>query len=863
MICRLSSRAGLCIGGLLLASFLACSLPPVVEQRIVQEPLDPPIIGVQVHIHGRAVLRNLLIVVHSDDRPLEYVVEAPPAAESAARSAAAGPPAGGSWVLREHAGRGPIIRCELASDQPSGQARLTFSADVALPALTVYSGVQAPFQPMRRSSGLQAMACTASGPSAVPCDMLFNTPDDIAVMIDRPWTCRRNALRMHIAARPGMQRAEISLTSVRNLLRTTFGLRAEQMSVLNPVPGAAPAGWTDVLTDEKSRHQAAARNATWLSVNLADLGADQVWCKATTRPADNASAAGSIRFLPLPGRAVGADFKQRVEKIQGIVGRIRERGTNYNWQHAKELLASTLEDSWAHGLLQTGHPGPLVLAAPLTLEHAKMYVSLLGLTGQAVMLGDDLTALPAERLDLIRRLLPVTPIDSVDLFSRGLPDRWLLSLADEQPAVSNGWERPWTSGWVVGLFNWTQEPRLDQLVLEELIPDFALCSAESAGGPLRPVAVWDLWANRLVAVTRDSVAVPVAPTSCRLLSIRPLAKAYPSILSAGRQVIAPGRELRAVQWDEADLSFAGPASLRADEPYELRFLVPEGPQSFEIAEVSAGTESVVTRRQGPVRVVTLQSDAPRSIQWSVRFVQSAQPIQPPSAPHNLRTEQNTRGVLLEWYGLEAATSYRIYRDDELLAETHLPAWQDRHCRYGRQYTYSVASVDWAGRESARSSRLSHQTPQPASTNLTELVPLVAEQEHAGLAADVSVDGRPLRVAGRRYHRGIGTHTNSRLKYFLGGGYERFTGAVGIDDETQGKGSAVFRILADGETLFTSDLLLGGQPARPFSVSVRGKIHLELIASDGGDGCDYDHADWGNPYLQAATLSSPTTSRPSR
>ena len=111
-------------------------------------------------------------------------------------------------------------------------------------------------------------------------------------------------------------------------------------------------------------------------------------------------------------------------------------------------------------------------------------------------------------------------------------------------------------------------------------------------------------------------------------------------------------------------------------------------------------------------------------------------------------------------------------------------------------------------------------------------------------------GNPLRMAGKRYHRGLGTHSNARLCYHLGAGFDTFTGEVGIDDETEGKGSCIFKIIADGETLFTSRLLRGGEAPQPFSVSVRNRMTLELIVTDGGDRPDNDHADWGNPYLQA-------------
>jgi beta-galactosidase len=74
--------------------------------------------------------------------------------------------------------------------------------------------------------------------------------------------------------------------------------------------------------------------------------------------------------------------------------------------------------------------------------------------------------------------------------------------------------------------------------------------------------------------------------------------------------------------------------------------------------------------------------------------------------------------------------------------------------------------------------------------------------------------------------------------------------VGIDDATEGKGSATFTIVADGQELFASRILTGGSPAQPFVVEVKDRMALDLIVDDGGDGQDHDHAVWGNPYLRA-------------
>ncbi len=111
--------------------------------------------------------------------------------------------------------------------------------------------------------------------------------------------------------------------------------------------------------------------------------------------------------------------------------------------------------------------------------------------------------------------------------------------------------------------------------------------------------------------------------------------------------------------------------------------------------------------------------------------------------------------------------------------------------------------------------------------------------------DKSVDGNGLRIAGRTFGRGLGTHADSALYVKLAGGSTRFTALVGLDDEAGRSGTVEFRILADGEEVFKTGTMKAGQPAREVDVDVTGVDVLVLLVSGGSDGINYDHADWAN------------------
>ena len=110
-------------------------------------------------------------------------------------------------------------------------------------------------------------------------------------------------------------------------------------------------------------------------------------------------------------------------------------------------------------------------------------------------------------------------------------------------------------------------------------------------------------------------------------------------------------------------------------------------------------------------------------------------------------------------------------------------------------------------------------------------------------AGKSVEGRPLFVNGTRFPNGLGTHAPSLFKIDLRGNAARITGAAGIDEEVDARGTVVFRIIGDDRELWNSGVVKGGEAARRFDLSLDGVHRLELQTQDGGDSKDYDHADW--------------------
>jgi alpha-glucosidase len=110
----------------------------------------------------------------------------------------------------------------------------------------------------------------------------------------------------------------------------------------------------------------------------------------------------------------------------------------------------------------------------------------------------------------------------------------------------------------------------------------------------------------------------------------------------------------------------------------------------------------------------------------------------------------------------------------------------------------------------------------------------------------------LTIAGKTFAKGIGSHAASSLTTWLGGACTRFVADVGVDDDVEvTEGSVTFVVVGDGQTLATTPVIRSGSTATHLDLNVSGVERLTLSTTDGGDGKNSDHADWGTASLACA------------
>lgn len=141
--------------------------------------------------------------------------------------------------------------------------------------------------------------------------------------------------------------------------------------------------------------------------------------------------------------------------------------------------------------------------------------------------------------------------------------------------------------------------------------------------------------------------------------------------------------------------------------------------------------------------------------------------------------------------------------------------------------------------------------------LTELSPIDVRFDFAPPMIDRTWNGHPLRIGERAFSRGIGMHAPTEIAYAVPAGVTRFTAVVGIAQQGDdcAKGSVAFEITdTSGRVLASTGVIRGSDGQRLLRADVAGVGEIVLIAGDGGDGRDCDHANWGNPlFLRPAAI----------
>ena len=266
-----------------------------------------------------------------------------------------------------------------------------------------------------------------------------------------------------------------------------------------------------------------------------------------------------------PNVFLGACGPEYPTKAMGIAqsarlgGDVVCEGEHPSFRGVRCALDAIRRGYYTHNIAWYGDPDVLVVRPPLTDDEARTWTSILGLTGQHLMLSDDMEALPENRRDMLRKTIPVADITPMDLYP-ATTDRniWMLHIA-----------RPFGTWAVAGLFNWDNDGyeillgkkscvfdilgKNDKLQLVSVPAPpaprrFVLNLGKVGLDPGREYLLFDFWKQQFLGKVQEEYTVELPAHACQLASIR-TAENRPQLIGTDRHVTVGGVELQDEHWD--------------------------------------------------------------------------------------------------------------------------------------------------------------------------------------------------------------------------------------------------------------------------------------------------------------------------
>jgi len=501
------------------------------------------------------------------------------------------------------------------------------------------------------------------------------------------------------------------------------------------------------------------------------------------------------------------------------------------WDGFLVAVDATMKYYFLHNIAWYCDPDVMLVRYPLTLDMARAWASLQGLTGQALMASDRMYDLPEERVEILRRVFPAVDIRPFDLFPSGRYKKiWDLKV--------HHLERQYD---VIGCFNFDQQK----------IKGIELKWKDLGFEENNLYHVYDFWNKEYLGCWPEGFYVEVPPAGVRVLTLLE-DNGQPQLISTSRHITQGWVDLDSLSFDPEGLVIRGKSRVIKGDPYELRFAFPRQKRNLKIKRVETPGYNFNFHNHDGWATVTIISQSSDLVSWEVYFEEGDVYNFPARKPSGLRAEvKGLDMVLLEWeplYYLNAG--YNVYVDGKLYLYTPVSRCQVSGLEPVQEHVFEVRGVWLDGSEAENAALLRFKPAEriPREVYLSDLEPATLTSGWGLPCLDRSVSGGPLQIGEKVYKKGIGTHARSEAVFELHSMFKKFEAEVGLDSGSGEKGSVEFIVLADGKVLWRSGIIKGKAGARNISLPIAGVKTLGLVVEDTGDGIDHDHADWAEARI---------------
>lgn len=486
-------------------------------------------------------------------------------------------------------------------------------------------------------------------------------------------------------------------------------------------------------------------------------------------------------------------------------------------------LRPTMQHYYLHNIAWYTDPDVMMLRAPLTLEQARAWATLQGLTGQALLMSDRLPDLSSEKVELMKRVYPAVDIRPLDLFPSPINKRiWDLKV--------NHLGRNYD---VVGLFNFGEE-RNETIVLNW--DELGITDSER-------VHVYDFWNKEYLGPLETGMSLSISPTSCRVLTLVPVS-GETTLISTNRHITQGWIDLESYSFSKSTMKANGKSNIIKDDTYELTFAFPPG-EYLEIASVTAtaGKKKLpvsFTNHQGWA-VARINSPTTTSIDWSVTFKPAYSYRYDTREPANIQvTRDGLDGAIITWSAQYYLNSgYQVFLDGKSLGYTGETRFPVRNLDPHKSYVADVRTVWDDGTINRRTAGQEDQTPGVTFT-LESLLPARLSFMEVPALPSANVQRRSARIGGSLYDNSMVLRQGS-TNFNLSGLFTGMTALIAMEDQVVRQGqqpqdiSYEFIITADGEEVFRSSPIRPGDKPVEIGIPLDKPNNLTLTVSGGQPG----------------------------
>lgn len=231
------------------------------------------------------------------------------------------------------------------------------------------------------------------------------------------------------------------------------------------------------------------------------------------------------------------------------------------------------------------------------LDQAITRAAFVSLTGMPFTLGDDLTKLPDERVEVLRRSIPPVPANPMDVVSANNDGKSVIvNLAVERPDMRCN---------IVDVVNLDSE---DSMIHVDFKSDLGVDDGE--------YYVYDYWNRKFIGRVSGSLAVELRPYASRIFAVHRV-KDEPQVISTSRHISQGAMDIVSVKYDHQKQALVGESNVIGGEKYEIVVCADENMRIFH--EGNHTTTSEYEHIGGNAWRLTFRPEHDGLFKWEIAF----------------------------------------------------------------------------------------------------------------------------------------------------------------------------------------------------------------------------------------------------